>query len=46
MDSEQQDLEKVDLIVEEKEFVQDHKVRECTGSQICRLLDEVLGIST
>ena len=27
MDSEQQDLEKVDLIVEEKEFVQDHKVR-------------------
>jgi uncharacterized RDD family membrane protein YckC len=26
MDSEQQDLEKVDLIVEEKEFVQDHKV--------------------
>ena len=27
MDSEQQDLEKVDLIVGEKEFVQDHKVR-------------------
>ena len=27
MDSEQQDLEKVDLIVEEKEFVQDQKVR-------------------
>ena len=27
MDSEQQDLEKVDLMVEEKEFVQDHKVR-------------------
>ena len=27
MDSEQQDLEKVDLIVGEKEFVQDHKLR-------------------
>ncbi len=46
MDSEQQDLEKVDLMDEENEFVQDHKEMKCNGSQICRLLDEVLGIST